>query len=75
MIILTTLIVICFIILLYLLYQLFRNNKVYSIRYDWINSNDRRRYYYTYNYMFDAAKHNWYGLKYPKDSHFSPLGF
>lgn len=70
MLIISTILIVIFFLMLYLIYQLARNNKVYLIRHDWISSNDRRYIDYTYNYMFDADKHNWYGLKYPKESHF-----
>jgi hypothetical protein len=63
-------IVIAGILLLNLYYQLKRNNAVYSIRIKWIDTDDKRRYMYSYDYMLNPAKHNWYGLRYPRDKHF-----
>jgi hypothetical protein len=51
-------------------YQLKRNNAVYSIRRKWIDTDDKRRYMYSYDYMLNPAKHNLYGLKYPRDKNF-----
>lgn len=56
--------------LLYCTYQLIRNAMVYKIRVKWIYSNDKRYYKYSYDYMFEPHKRNWYGLKLPFDSSF-----
>ena len=56
--------------LIYWIYQLIRNEMVYRIRIKWINSNDKRHDIYSYDYMFEPHKRNWYGLKLPLDSHF-----
>jgi len=63
-------VVILFLIIIYSYYQLKRNNAVYSIRRKWIDTDDKRRYMYSYDYMLNPAKHNRYGLKYPRDKHF-----
>lgn len=55
---------------LYCAYQLIRNEMVCKIRVKWIYSNDKRYYKYSYDYMFEPHKHNWYGLKLPFDSSF-----
>jgi len=55
---------------LYCVYQIVRDEAVYNIRHNWIYSEDKRWYKYTYNYMHDPSKHNWFGLRFPKDSHF-----
>ena len=39
-------------VLIYCIYQLKRNQKVYEIRTNWINKNDPRWYKYTYDDMF-----------------------
>ena len=70
LIILVILIIICIIGVLYCLYQLERNRQIYKIVTKWVNQDDERYYNYSYNYMADPSKHNWYGLKYPKDKHY-----
>jgi streptogramin lyase len=50
------------------LYQLLRNHMVFNIRRIWITTNDDRWDTYSYMTMFLPSKHNWYGLKLPKDS-------
>lgn len=54
----------------YMLLQLYRNNLVLCIRINWIDNDDLRWRKYTYREMIIPSKHNWYGLKIPKDSHF-----
>lgn len=56
--------------LLYLLYQLVRNEQVFKIRQKWIWHDDLRRDKYSYSEMMNPSKTNWYGLKYPKDRHY-----
>jgi len=68
--ILLLIIFLCFFAGVYCIYQLFRNSKVYKIRYKWIHSDDTRWDLYSYDFMFDPSKHNLYGLKFPKDSDF-----
>lgn len=57
-------------IIIYCLYQLARNEKVYKIRINWINKNDPRLDKYTYEDMFRPSFKNWFGLKFPKESDF-----
>jgi hypothetical protein len=63
-------VVILFLIIIYSYYQLSRFNAVYSIRIKWLSTDDKRRYMYSYDYMLNPAKHNLYGLRYPRDKHF-----
>lgn len=56
--------------LIYLLYQGKRNDAVYKIRMSWVNNQDKRRYKYSYDYMFMPKLKNYFGLQYPKDKHF-----
>jgi hypothetical protein len=55
---------------LYIIYQLVRNNRIYRIRIKWSNEEDKRFELYEHNFMFNPSKLNWYGLKYPKDTHY-----
>lgn len=52
----------------YLFYQHRRNHEIYAIRIKWIDTVDARYHRYSYDYMFEPSKANWFGLKYPKDS-------
>lgn len=61
---------VCFGMVGYLTYQLRRNDAVYKIRVNWINTDDNRYQKYSYDYMFDPNRINWFGLKFPKDEHF-----
>lgn len=59
-----------FVPILYLFYQSARNNEVFKIRHVWINTGDERRDRYSYHFMVNPNKHNWYGLRFPKDNHY-----
>ncbi len=61
---------ICILALIYCVYQLIRNHAVYRIRHRWIMTDDERWNLYSYNFMFDPSKHNWHGIKYPRESQF-----
>jgi hypothetical protein len=61
---------VCIIAMIYVVYQLLRNKEVFLIRINWVNLDDNRESQYTYEYMFYPAKHNWYGLKWPKEKDF-----
>lgn len=69
-IILGVFLLICFGMVGYLTYQLRRNDAVYKIRKNWIKTDDSRLVTYSYDYMFDPNRDNWFGLKFPKDNHF-----
>lgn len=56
--------------LIYSVYQTYRNYAVYNIIIKWINDSDNRYHLYTYEYMMEANKHNWYGLTFPKESQY-----
>ena len=58
------------VILTYCLYQLIRNNTIYSIRTNWIETDDSRYSKYSYDYMMNPSIHNWFGLKFPLDKSF-----
>lgn len=62
--------IICSVITLYIVYQMVRNEVIFKIRMNWTDTRDKRWYKYSYGYMLDPRKHNWYGLKYPRDNHF-----
>ena len=64
------LIVLCY-ILVWALFGLVRNNRVYNIRIKWINTTDKRHDKYTYDSMLKINRKNWFGWKLPKDSDFS----
>lgn len=73
MMILIISIVIWFVYLLGLLYNLIqfpRIDAVYNIRKNWIYADDPRCYKYTSKEMLKASKQNCYGLKTPKDEDF-----
>lgn len=57
-------------VLIYCIYQLKRNQKVYKIRTKWINEGDPRWDKYTYDYMFKPSFKNWLGLKFPNENDF-----
>lgn len=56
--------------LLYSIYQLFRNEKVWKINENWFDTNDDRAITYSYDEMFDPNKSNWFGLRWPMEKHF-----
>ena len=64
---LTIIFAIAVLALIYCLIQLTRNSMIYIIRMRWIEEGDSRLSKYTYDYMFKANKHNWYGLRLPKE--------
>ena len=51
------------------IYQTKRSDKVFDIRLNWIGNGewDKLRKY-TWKYMYKPNKHNWYGIKYPKET-------
>lgn len=55
---------------IYCLYQLVRNEAVFNIRSKWINYDDLRWHYYSYDEMFKPNISNWFGLRFPRDKHF-----
>lgn len=56
---------------IYFLYQLFRNDKVFEIKIKWIDEKKWDLYYkYSYEFMFNANKHNLYGLKWPSEKNY-----
>lgn len=57
-------------IAIYYIYQMLRSEAVFLIRSRWIESNNDNWDKYTYQYMLDPKRHNWYGLKFPKEKHF-----
>jgi len=57
-------------LLSFLFWQIFRNNKVYKIRALWIATNDDRWYLYSFGEMTNPNKYNKFGIKYPKDKDF-----
>ncbi len=58
------------ILIIYFIYQLLRNDKVYRIRINWKLNDDYRYAYFSYESMLFPNKKNWFGLKYPEDNHF-----
>ena len=54
----------------YALYQLIRNEFIYRIRVEWIKTDDKRWYKYSYDFMFEPSSHNWFGLKFPTEKDF-----
>ena len=68
MTILITIWIILFIAFIYVVYQIKRNEAVFKIRMKWINTYQFNRHdRWSYEYMVDPNKSNWYGLKYPKE--------
>ena len=65
-----TILIIWVLIMIYLIYQHIRTNKVYKIRILWGIENDSRRYKYSYKEMRRPNLKNWYGLRYPKEKHY-----
>lgn len=55
------------VVLIYCLYQLIRNRVIFDIHSRWIKSGDPKWYKYDYNFMLDSNKHNWWGLKFPRE--------
>lgn len=70
LIVLVFALIVCLLMLGYFSYQLKRNDAVYKIRKNWIETRDPRHELYSYSYMFDPNKINLFGLKYPRDNHF-----
>lgn len=66
----TTLFIILVLVLIYCVYQLIRNQKVYEIRLGWINKGDPRFDKYTYEDMVNPSFKNWLGLKFPNENDF-----
>ena len=54
----------------YCVYQLARNEAIYNIRKNWIDTNDKRHDKYSYVDMHNPCINNWIGIKYPKDKHY-----
>ena len=53
---------------LYIAYQFSRNEKVFEIRLKWIMTDQYDRLdRWSYDYIYDAKKNNWYGFKYPNE--------
>ena len=61
--------ILCF-VFVYGVLQLVRNQVVYNIRHKWIYNSDERWHIYSYDYMFNPKKHNWFGLRWPKEKHY-----
>jgi len=57
-------------IFIYLFYQFARNEAVFKIRLKWINEDDKRWETWSYDQMYAPSRHNWYGIKYPKEFHY-----
>lgn len=45
-------------------------NRVAKIFANWVKNRDKRMWKYDLNTMYFISKHNWFGLKWPKDSDF-----
>lgn len=56
--------------LIYLFFQIKRDDATYDLKVKWLKRGDVRYDKYSYNYIFKPSKQNWYGLKMPKDSDF-----
>lgn len=63
-------IIYCQLNILFLKFQMKRNDKVGDIRLYWIDSKDDRLNKYTYDFMFESSKHNWYGFRFPNEKHY-----
>tara|TARA_R110000824_G_scaffold359490_2_gene547050 strand:+ start:569 stop:1195 length:627 start_codon:yes stop_codon:yes gene_type:complete len=59
--------------LIYLFYQIIRNEKVYNIRRKLSNEDDKRWYDYHYYYMIKPSFNNYLGFKYPNEKDFKLL--
>ena len=57
-------------VFIYIMYQLYRNHKVYKIRIKWIEEHNLKRFKYSYDFMFDPSKHNWFGFKWPREKNY-----
>ena len=57
-------------VILYLMYQLIRNHFVYKIRIKWLETEDNRYTLYSYDFMQDPNKHNYFGLKFPRECNY-----
>lgn len=58
------------ILIIYTIYQLFRNEEVFKIRVMWILTDDERWSRYSYKKMFDPNLDNWFGLRWPSDKNY-----
>ncbi len=67
---LTVILVLLVLLIFYCFYQLKRNKEVFNIRKKWIDTDDKRRYKFSYDCMFNPSKYNLYGLKYPNEEDF-----
>jgi hypothetical protein len=55
----------------FFVYQRKRINAVFDIRTKWIFTRQFSRLgKYSWHYMYEANKHNWYGLKYPREKYY-----
>lgn len=70
--------VLCILILLFCFYKiawcsfaLIRNNCIYNIRINWINTNDQRHSKYTYTEMIESSEKKKFGWTLPIDSDFT----
>jgi len=69
-IILTSILSMLYLVLIYCLYQLLRNEATYKIVRNWLDSDDKRYYRYSYDFIFDPSRHNRFGFQFPKESNF-----
>ena len=63
---------ICVLILLIIMgvYQKYRIDAVYHIRFKWVETRDDRYHKYTFHEMCGFSVKNWFGFRYPKDKDF-----
>ena len=65
-----TAIIICVLVVIYSCIQIFRTNKVYTIRTKWVLSMDSKWDKYSFDEMLKIDRSTWFGLKVPKEEDF-----
>ena len=67
MMLLNIILVLGFLALIYCGLQFIRNERVFDIRMNWIETKDERHERYTYGEMFNPSEKNFFGLNIPRD--------
>lgn len=70
LIILSIIMIISILGLIYSIYQLIRNNAIYSLREKWLKENYTKYDMYSYEFMIKPSIHNYFGLQYPTEKKF-----
>ena len=64
------LIIFFILIIIYWVYQYIRSKATLNLILKWIGNGDKRYEKYSFNDILSPNKHNWFGLRYPKDKYY-----